>query len=278
MEADDIDQDSTFGDGDSSTGASTTTSIRSAITKYEFEHGRRYHAYKAGRYVFPNDEKELERMDIEHHNQSLQLGALHLAPIDTPQHVLDVGTGTGVWAIDMADRYPSATVIGIDLSPVQATWVPPNAKFEIDDFEEEWTFGADKFDLVHMRHLLSSVSDYVRLYKQAFNAIKPGGWLEVNEVALSVFCDDGTFPEDTASVKWAHWFDEACIKIGRPVPKLEQYRQWLEQAGFVDVQERILRRPTNDWPKDPRMKEIGRVSDSDFISRRSRLRRQSLPA
>jgi ubiquinone/menaquinone biosynthesis C-methylase UbiE len=261
MEVDDIDQDSTFGDGNCSTGGSTTTSIRSAITKYEFEHGRRYHAYKAGRYVMPNDERELERMDIEHHNQGLQLGALHLAPIgSTPQHILDVGTGNGIWAIDMADQYPSATVTGIDLSPVQATWVPPNAMFEIDDFEDEWTFGADKFDLVHMRHLLSSVSDYVRLYKQAFHALKPGGWLEINEVALSVYCDDGTFPEDTASVKWAHWFDEACIKLGRPVPKLEQYKPRFEQAGFVDVQERVRKRPTNDWPKDPRMKEIGRVS------------------
>jgi ribosomal protein L11 methylase PrmA len=133
MEADDHELDSTFGDGTSSTGGSTTTSIKSAITKYEFEHGRRYHAYKAGRYVFPNDEKELERMDIEHHNQGLQLGALHLAPIGRPQRILDVGTGTGVWAIDVADQYPSAIVVGIDLSPVQATWVPPNVKFEVSN-------------------------------------------------------------------------------------------------------------------------------------------------
>lgn len=111
-----------------------------------------------------------------------------------------------------------------------------------------------------MRCLIASVSDYLRLYQQAFNSLKPGGWLEVNDVALPVFCDDGTFPEDSASVKWAHWFDEACVKFGRPVPKLEQYKQRLEQVGFADVQERILKRPTNDWPKDPKMKEIGKVS------------------
>jgi hypothetical protein len=91
-----------------------------------------------------------------------------------------------------------------------------------------------------MRSMIASVSDYPRLYKQAFDALKPGGWIEVNDVALSVFCDDGTFPEDSASVKWAHWFAEACVKFGRLVPELEQYKQRIEQAGFVDVQERIL--------------------------------------
>lgn len=40
--------------------------------------------------------------------------------------------------IEMADEYPSAQVLGIDLSPEQPTWVPPNCKFEVDDFELEW--------------------------------------------------------------------------------------------------------------------------------------------
>jgi methylase of polypeptide subunit release factors len=56
-------------------------------------------------------------MDL-HHEIVLQLlgGALHKAPIShNPQHILDVGTGTGIWAIDMADKYPSAEVLGVDL-------------------------------------------------------------------------------------------------------------------------------------------------------------------
>ncbi len=53
-------------------------------------------------YLFPNDEQENNRLDIFHHICLLLLGGkLHLAPIQHPQRILDVGTGTGIWAIEM---------------------------------------------------------------------------------------------------------------------------------------------------------------------------------
>jgi cyclopropane fatty-acyl-phospholipid synthase-like methyltransferase len=88
--------------------------------------------------------------------------------------VLDLGTGTGIWAIDFADQYPSANVIGTDLSPIQPTWVPPNLKFEIEDFTDEWTFEPNDFDYIHMRSLYGCVADWPRFYEEVYTLVGQG--------------------------------------------------------------------------------------------------------
>ena len=50
--------------------------------------------------MLPNDEQEQERLDILHHVFRLTLGgALCRTQLDNPQKILDVGTGTGIWAL-----------------------------------------------------------------------------------------------------------------------------------------------------------------------------------
>ncbi|KAK4957388.1 hypothetical protein LTR10_005350 [Elasticomyces elasticus] len=257
MDADDWERDSTFG-GDRASLASSSTSLRSAVTRYEFEHGRRYHGYQAGKYYFPNDEKELNRIDIEHHNQRLQMnGALHLCPLEDPMEILDVGTGSGVWCIEMADLYPTAQVMGIDLSPVQPSWVPPNCRFEVDDFELDWTYGDNRFDMINHRFLIGSISDHSHFYKQAYTALKPGGWIELVEMEALLYCDDDSVPADSALRKWGQLIHEVFSKMGKPFLPVEMYKEHLLDAGFENVTFKIVKRPTCDWPKDRRIKEIG---------------------
>jgi hypothetical protein len=79
----------------------TSTSVCSSVRDYEFENNRRYHRFQEGRYQFPNDDLEQEREDMKHAMVvHLCDGKLHYAPLDSPQRILDVGTGTGIWAID----------------------------------------------------------------------------------------------------------------------------------------------------------------------------------
>jgi methylase of polypeptide subunit release factors len=48
--------------------------------------------------------------------------------LTSPQKALDIGTGTGVWALDFADKYPNCDVTGTDISPIQPSLVPPNLR------------------------------------------------------------------------------------------------------------------------------------------------------
>ena len=90
-----------------------------------------------------------------------------------------MGTGTGIWATcvitiasvvhtmyriltfgssGMADEYPSAKVTGVDLSPIQPPFVPPNCVFEIDDVTLPWTYAENQFDFIHVRELFGTSS------------------------------------------------------------------------------------------------------------------------
>ena len=109
--------------GDDAVSSRYTASLTSSIERYPIENGRRYHAYKDGSYVMPNDESELDRLDLTHNLLKITMGTkLFNAPIDKPKRILDIGTGTGIWAIEMADEYPEAEITGTDLSATQPTW------------------------------------------------------------------------------------------------------------------------------------------------------------
>ena len=118
-------------------------------------------------------------------------GKLFLAPIgDYPQKIVDLGTGVGLWAqdsvflrtstrryhrltlsISVAENFPSARVIGTDLSPIQPHWTPPNVEFRVEDLEDEnrpWTRIYADADLIHIRALLQTLRKPRQLIQRSF--------------------------------------------------------------------------------------------------------------
>lgn len=254
-----LDADSALGDGSAIN--SSTASLNSSILNYREVHGRTYQNFKDAEYWAPNDEAQNDGLDLHHHMMYLlHDNKLNLAPVENPQAVLDIGTGTGIWAMDFADQYPSAQVIGTDLSPIQPAWTPPNCKFELDDASQTWTYPDNNFDFIHVRFMLGSIEDYVKLYREALRCLKPGGWLEHSDFTIKLGSEDGSVPADCVYTLWNELFRKAGEKTGRTflVTDNNQNAGWMKEAGFsTAVYTRNFNLPFGTWPKDPRWKEIG---------------------
>ncbi|KZM26919.1 uncharacterized protein EKO05_0010542 [Ascochyta rabiei] len=267
--ADDLDVWSNS-DADSSYGdlASETASLTSSIMAGHYENGRRYHAYQAsGEYILPDDEQEQDRLDIKY--ASIQLvfrDKVTFAPVHHPQQILDIGTGTGIWAIDAAEHFPSATITATDLSPIQPTWVPPNVKFEIDDAEADWTWPLAHFDLVHMRTMTGCIRDWDKLFAQAYDHTKPGGYIELQEMDYMAVIQPTSRNPGTSLHTWCVEQGKAALKVGVNLrTSVDFLKASLLKAGFVDVVVDEFKLPIGPWPKQKRVRDAGLLQLSAML-------------
>ncbi|KAI0010898.1 S-adenosyl-L-methionine-dependent methyltransferase [Xylariaceae sp. FL0662B] len=245
-------------ESDTATTASTTAS--STVWKFSFENGRRYHKFREGRYNFPNDDIEQEREDMKHAMVKLLCRRLHFAPIGSnPQEILDVGTGTGIWAIEMGDTYPSANVLGIDLSPIQPDWVPPNVRFMVDDVESPWLHPKNHFDYIHSRHTIMAIKDWSKLLKTSYEHLKPGGWLELQEIHHFPMSSNSTMSEDHPVAQYWRYVDAGLESLGVPFRFSDEGRiaELMRDCGFVNVTQKVFHVPIGTWPKNKTLKSVG---------------------
>lgn len=244
-----------------------TQSLPPSLTNYPVHWGRSYHRYREGCYHYPNDEDERGRLDYQHaiFNHYFD-GKLFFSPLDpeTTREVLDIGTGTGLWCMELSDteKLPYAQITGIDLSPIQPEMVPDNVTFEIQDCADvDWCRSPGSIDLIHSRFMAGSLESYKALIQTSRAYLKPGsGWLELHEIHPRPVCDDGTMPETWKFAEWEERLSQASTRNldpPRPIRVAENLKNWMETSGFVDVREHRYKIPISGWPKDPRMKKIG---------------------
>ncbi|KAK1750456.1 S-adenosyl-L-methionine-dependent methyltransferase [Echria macrotheca] len=234
---------------------SSSVSATSSIYEFREEFGRTYHSYHEGAYFFPNDIPEQERLDLQHSIAHRLFGKLALAPIDRPKRVIDLGTGTGIWAIEFATENPTSEVLGTDLSPIQPEYVPPNCHFEIDDGEDEWVF-SHPFDYVHARFMCGGFRDFPRVFRSAFENMVPGGWIEFQDYYVKMQCVDDSL-RGTALERWNDLLLDAVSRTGKSGLAAARFREQMLDAGFVDVVEKKFALPGNAWPKGRKQKMLG---------------------
>ncbi|KAF7977635.1 hypothetical protein HWV62_3044 [Athelia sp. TMB] len=131
--------------------------------------GRRMNAMN-NRYSLPTDEDEVKRSEFHHRVLNWVLGGRNYAgPVKElldnsqrikPNRILDMGTGGGIWAIDIADEFSEVEVIGVDLAPIQS-------RFEICDLDQrKLPYESEHFDVVHARSMHHGIKNYPQFLQE----------------------------------------------------------------------------------------------------------------
>jgi ubiquinone/menaquinone biosynthesis C-methylase UbiE len=183
--------------------------------------------------------------------------AARLVDLSTPstgEHVLDVGTGTGLVAHLVAPRVNPGTVIGIDLSDhmlaLARSKQSKNVQF-LGMAAEHLVFRPDTFDLVVMGQALAYLADPTSALAEANRVLRPGGRLAVScqRRSLSTRAQD-LFFQGLAPLARRHYLN------------LPRYSSERSRFGEPDVLPQILSTAGFEVSKLTEMVTGGRTRDA----------------
>lgn len=206
------------------------------------EDGRSYVAAGGRRHLadvpdlLPKDDQEINRLDFQHHLLRYTMRGNFAAPISQPTSILDVGCGTGRWAIEMAGLFPTANVIGLDIVPPStrvpgySERLPENFLFVNANVFEGLPFSEGSFDFVHMRLLFTAipVQRWPQVLRELTRVTRAGGWVELVE---------GGLPQNGGAAMDAinRWIAEVSTRRGIDVQIGTRIGAFLQQCGLMDI-------------------------------------------
>ncbi|KAE8133846.1 S-adenosyl-L-methionine-dependent methyltransferase [Aspergillus pseudotamarii] len=227
-----------------------------------------YHGYRKGVYMVPCDEQEQDRLDFLHKAFSLAIRSNRLihVPHPTSAKILDLGCGTGLWAIDLAERNPGASVVGVDLSPIQPSNHPLNCQFYAPfDFESPWHLGEDYWDVIHLRMGCGSVASWHSLYRRVLAHLRRGAWFEQVEIDFEPRCANWALKESHLQY-WYQNLKLATEQSMRPLAhRSEETLNKLQEVGFTEIRHHQIRLPLSPWHQGDQERLVGRWYGLAFL-------------
>lgn len=217
-------------------------------------------------YNLPRDVEEMSRLDFQHYLFRAALQGNYLAPLHQPRSILDVGTGTGRWAREMAVEFPQANVVGLDIKPPPVDEAaearagmdlrPPNYTFVAGNVLEGLPFADASFDVVHMRMLISAIPHdrWPFVTQELVRVTRPGGWVESVEALLPT--QGGPVAEQLMD-----WIRAISLRRGVDIRDATQVGNWLQAAGIPQVTLRECLIPCGDYGG-----RLGKMMATDYFA------------
>src|SRR5947209_12206460 len=90
--------------------------------------------------------------------------------------------------------------------------------------------------------------------------MKSEGYLQFADIDITPRCDDGTMPDDSIFKTWPQTAYAFAEMSPRRFFDVKMTKKEIEDAGFVQIEEKRYKLPVGTWSSDPRYRELGRVS------------------
>lgn len=218
-------------------------------------------------YNLPVDTEEVNRLDFQHFLLRYAFQGLYAAPIgQQTASILDVGSGTGRWAIEMAQLFPHARVVGMDVKPPAVDeragtggaldLRPPNYSFAPGNLLEGLPVPDGSFDFVHMRLLFSAIPHdrWPYVAQELARVTRPGGWVE--SVEATALERGGP----NVDLLWS-WIAQASARRGVDLTDGGRVAEHLRAAGLVNVATHRIEIPTGKYGD-----RLGGMAATDFFA------------
>ncbi|KAG8859393.1 hypothetical protein FRB91_008262 [Serendipita sp. 411] len=176
-------------------------------------------------YKLPSDQPEFSRHDKQHELLKSALGG-HLYPApelvesvlsnipNRRKAILDLGSGSGAWCIEMANKFEHADVVGVDLVANASRPTPSNCRFEFDDINLGLSHYYNQFDLVHSRAVVNGIDDFTRYVEDIVGCLRPGGVAILVEGDWRPYREDKITPYPLAGLggNEGSWWGRICFE------------------------------------------------------------------
>ncbi|KAF8605136.1 hypothetical protein BDV93DRAFT_605621 [Ceratobasidium sp. AG-I] len=263
----------------------STLTSNEASEYFQEIHGRTFPLARNAPLVFPTDQVEVQRLDLQHAALKCILNGNYYGPVkdvlsepgDRRKRVLDLFTAEGNWVREMAVEFPHVDFTSVDAIPLVPHTQSPNILgYEVYDLPNGISETDESFDLVHVRHGSTKIWDLAAFILEIYRVLRPGGlliWSELEACTRDASVADHNAAEKSPSLARAtQLVENACIRQGaainawRDVPLFLDPKNGLwcneggtggQARGFTSIRNAAKILPITPWHPSPHLRDAG---------------------